>query len=306
MSLAGNTTMTHLFLGLDPKYIREEPYIPTVSAPPRASAAELGLRVNPHASIYCMPSVGSYVGGDITSGVLSSGLFLTDKLTLFIDVGTNGEIVLGNKDWLISCACSAGPAFEGGGVRNGMRATAGAIEDVWIHRQTYDATFRTISNRPALGICGSGLIDLLGEMFITGIIDKSGHINRMLPTPRVRQGDHGPEYVVAWAPETGLGRRHRPQRGRHQQPAARQGRHLRRLFGALPQRGRQPGRRGADSHRRGLWPVHQRGKGHPDRPDARPAVGPVPATWGTPARWAPTRPCCARTCAARSWRSPAR
>jgi uncharacterized 2Fe-2S/4Fe-4S cluster protein (DUF4445 family) len=206
VSLAGNTTMTHLFLGLDPKYIREEPYIPTVSAPPRASAGELGLRINPHASIYCMPSVGSYVGGDITSGVLSSGLFLTDKLTLFIDVGTNGEIVLGNKDWLISCACSAGPAFEGGGVRNGMRATAGAIEDVWIHRQTYDPTFRTISNRAALGICGSGLIDLLGEMFITGIIDKSGHINRALPTPRVRQGDHGPEYVVAWAPETGLGR----------------------------------------------------------------------------------------------------
>ena len=143
--------MTHLFLGLDPKYIREEPYIPTVSAPPRASAAELGLRINPHASIYCMPSVGSYVGGDITSGVLSSGLFLTDKLTLFIDVGTNGEIVLGNKDWLISCACSAGPAFEGGGVRNGMRATAGAIEDVWIHRTDLRATFRTISNRPALG-----------------------------------------------------------------------------------------------------------------------------------------------------------
>jgi uncharacterized 2Fe-2S/4Fe-4S cluster protein (DUF4445 family) len=206
VSLAGNTTMTHLFLGLDPKYIREEPYIPTVSAPPRASAAELGLRINPHASIYCMPSVGSYVGGDITSGVLSSGLFLTDKLTLFIDVGTNGEIVLGNKDWLISCACSAGPAFEGGGVRNGMRATAGAIEDVWIHRQSYEPAFRTIASRAALGICGSGLIDLLGEMFITGIIDKSGHVNRALPTPRVRQGDHGPEYVVAWAPDTGLGR----------------------------------------------------------------------------------------------------
>ncbi len=206
VSLAGNTTMTHLFLGLDPKYIREEPYIPTVSAPPRASAAELGLRINPHASIYCMPSVGSYVGGDITSGALSSGLFLTDKLTLFIDVGTNGEIVLGNKDWLISCACSAGPAFEGGGVRNGMRATAGAVEDVWVNRKTFEPNFRTIGNRPALGICGSGLIDLLGEMFITGIIDKSGHINRSLPTPRVRLGDHGPEYVVAWAPETGLGR----------------------------------------------------------------------------------------------------
>lgn len=204
VTVAGNTTMTHLFLGLDPKYIREEPYIPTVSVPPRVSAAELGLRVNPQASIYCMPSVGSYVGGDITSGVLSSGLFITDKLTLFIDIGTNGEMVLGNKDWLISCACSAGPAFEGGGVRHGMRATAGAIEDIWIHRNTLEPTFRTIGNRPALGICGSGLIDLLAEMFITGIIDKSGRINRTLPTPRVRMGEHGPEYVVAWAPETGL------------------------------------------------------------------------------------------------------
>jgi len=205
VTVAGNTTMTHLFLGLDPKYIREEPYIPTVSTPPRVSAAELGLRVNPQASIYCMPSVGSYVGGDITSGVLSSGLFITDKLTLFIDIGTNGEMVLGNKDWLLACACSAGPAFEGGGVRHGMRATAGAIEDIWIHRRTFEPTFRTIGNRPALGICGSGLIDLLAEMFITGVIDKSGRINRTLPTPRVRMGEHGPEYVVAWAAETGLG-----------------------------------------------------------------------------------------------------
>ncbi len=188
VTVAGNTTMTHLFLGLDPKYIREEPYIPTVSSPPRASAGELGLRVNPHASIYCMPSVGSYVGGDITSGVLSSGLFLTDKLTLFIDVGTNGEIVLGNRDWLISCACSAGPAFEGGGVRNGMRATAGAIEDVWIHRQTFEPTFRTIGNRPALGICGSGLIDLLGEMFIAGLQPLGRKISDSFDRRRPRRG----------------------------------------------------------------------------------------------------------------------
>jgi uncharacterized 2Fe-2S/4Fe-4S cluster protein (DUF4445 family) len=206
VTVAGNTTMTHLFLGLDPKYIREEPYIPTVSLPPRVSAGELGVNVNPHASVYCMPSVGSYVGGDTTSGVLSSGLFLSEQLTLFIDVGTNGEIVLGNKDWLVSCACSAGPAFEGGGVGDGMRATTGAVEDVWINRDTYESSFHTIGNRPPLGICGSGLIDLLGEMFITGVIDKSGHIDLSLPTPRVRLGAHGPEYVVAWEPETARGR----------------------------------------------------------------------------------------------------
>ncbi len=205
VTAAGNTTMTHIFLGLDPKYIREEPYIPTASVLPRASADWLGLDINPHASVYCMPSVGSYVGGDISAGVLSSGLFLTDKLTLFIDIGTNGEMVLGTKEWLISCACSAGPAFEGGGVRDGMRATAGAIEDVWINRETYEPTFRTIGDRPALGICGSGLIDLLGELFVTGMIDKSGHVDRTLSSPRVREGGHGYEFVVAWAPETGRG-----------------------------------------------------------------------------------------------------
>jgi uncharacterized 2Fe-2S/4Fe-4S cluster protein (DUF4445 family) len=205
VTVAGNTTMTHLFLGLDPKYIREEPYIPTASAMPRASAGRLGVDINPHASIYCMPSVGSYVGGDITAGVLSSGLFLTDKLTLFIDIGTNGEMVLGTKEWLISCACSAGPAFEGGGVRDGMRATAGAIEDVWINRETCEPTFRTVGDRPALGICGSGLIDLLGELFVTGLVDKSGHFDHTLATPRIREGTHGYEFVVAWAPETGRG-----------------------------------------------------------------------------------------------------
>lgn len=203
VTLAGNTTMTHLFLGLDPRYIREEPYIPTVSVPPRGSAGRLGLNTNPHASVYCMPSVGSYVGGDVAAGVLSSGLFLTDRLTLFIDVGTNGEMVLGNRDWLISCACSAGPAFEGGGVRDGMRATTGAIEDVWINRKTYESSYSTIGGRSALGICGSGLIDLLGELFVAGVIDKSGHIDRTLATPRVREGTHGLEFVVAWARETG-------------------------------------------------------------------------------------------------------
>jgi uncharacterized 2Fe-2S/4Fe-4S cluster protein (DUF4445 family) len=199
VTVSGNTTMTHLFLGLDPKYIREEPYIPTISLPPRVSAGKLGVNVNPHASVYCMPSVGSYVGGDTTSGVLSSGLFLSEQLTLFIDIGTNGEIVLGNKEWLVSCACSAGPAFEGGGVRSGMRATAGAIEDVWIDADTLEPSYRTVDDAPPRGICGSGLIDLVAELFVTGVLDKSGRIRRDLATPRVREGLGGVEYVLAWA-----------------------------------------------------------------------------------------------------------
>jgi uncharacterized 2Fe-2S/4Fe-4S cluster protein (DUF4445 family) len=117
-------------------------------------------------------------------------------------VGTNGEIVLGNADWLIACACSAGPAFEGAGVHSGMRATEGAIEEVWVNADTHEPTYRVIGEVPPRGICGSGMISLLAEMFITGVVDKSGRINRTLDTPRVRVEDHGPEYVVAWAEET--------------------------------------------------------------------------------------------------------
>ena len=185
--------MTHLLLGLDPRSLREEPYIPTISVAPKLVAAELGLNVNPAARVHAMPAVGSYVGGDITAGVISSGMYATDRLTLFIDIGTNGEIVLGTKDWLIACACSAGPAFEGGGVEHGMRATSGAIEDVWVNADDYEPSFRTIDDAPAVGLCGSGLIDLLGELFVTGVLDRSGHIDRRLVgvTPRVRLSDGG-------------------------------------------------------------------------------------------------------------------
>jgi uncharacterized 2Fe-2S/4Fe-4S cluster protein (DUF4445 family) len=150
-----------------------------------------------------LPAVGSYVGGDITAGVIASGMFATDELTLFIDIGTNGEMVLGNKDWLLSCACSAGPAFEGGGVRHGMRASQGAIEDVFIDDATLEPSFRTVDDAPAVGICGSGLLDLLAELFVTGVVDKSGHIDRGSPSGRVRVRDGVPEYVVCWASEGG-------------------------------------------------------------------------------------------------------
>jgi uncharacterized 2Fe-2S/4Fe-4S cluster protein (DUF4445 family) len=203
IAVAGNTTMTHLLLGLDPRFLREEPYIPTISASPKLVAGELGLDANMLARVHVLPSVGSYVGGDITAGVIASGMFATEKLTLFIDIGTNGEMVLGTRDWLLSCACSAGPAFEGGGVRHGMRAAEGAIEDVFIDDATLDPTFRTIDDAPAVGICGSGLIDLLGELFVTGVVDKSGHIVRTAPTDRVRVFDGVPEYVVCWAGQGG-------------------------------------------------------------------------------------------------------
>jgi uncharacterized 2Fe-2S/4Fe-4S cluster protein (DUF4445 family) len=145
------------------------------------------------------------VGADITAGVLSSGLDKAENVTLFLDVGTNGETVLGNRDWLVTCACSAGPAFEGAGVVNGMRATTGAIEEVWINSETYEPTYRVIGGGKPKGICGSGLISLLSETFLTGILDKAGNVNLMPASSRVREGAHGGEYVVAWGAESETG-----------------------------------------------------------------------------------------------------
>lgn len=204
-TVAGNSTMIHLFLGLPPESIRLSPFITAVNQPPPVRAREIGLDIHPLASVDCLPGVASYVGADISAGVVSSGLTETELLTLFLDVGTNGETVLGTREWLISCACSAGPAFEGAGVDHGMRATAGAIEEVWINSKTFEPTYRVIGNQAPRGLCGSGLIALLAELFITGVMDRGGNLNQGLGTPRVRQGDHGPEYVVAWAGESANG-----------------------------------------------------------------------------------------------------
>ncbi len=202
VTVAGNTTMIHLFLRLPPETIRLTPYIPAVNHPPRFLASDLDLAFHPLASVDCLPGVASYVGADISAGVLASGLTESDALTLFIDVGTNGEIVLGNRDWMLTCACSAGPAFEGAGVVDGMRATQGAIEEVWVHSDTFEPTYRVIGGGKPRGICGSGLISLLSELFVTGVIDRAGSVKLDLDTPRVREGDHGPEYVVAWADDS--------------------------------------------------------------------------------------------------------
>ncbi|MDO8673549.1 MAG: ASKHA domain-containing protein [Dehalococcoidia bacterium] len=211
MVVAGNTTMTQLFFGLDPKTIREEPYIPTTVHYPPIQARELGVAINPNASVYALPCVAAYVGGDITAGVLGSETYKADVLTLFMDVGTNGEMVLGNADWLMTCACSAGPAFEGAGVRSGMRAISGAIEDVRVSSRTFEPTFKVIDEVKPLGLCGSGMISAIAEMFITGILDRSGkmtatYARRHMRNPnRLRSGDHGNEYVIVFAENSGTG-----------------------------------------------------------------------------------------------------
>jgi uncharacterized 2Fe-2S/4Fe-4S cluster protein (DUF4445 family) len=204
-TIAGNSTMMHLLLGIPAQSIRLSPFITALNNVPPLTAQTVGLAIHPEAAVDCLPGVASYVGADICAGVLSSGITEVDAVTLFMDIGTNGEMVLGSRDWLVTCACSAGPAFEGGGVHHGMRATQGAIEEIWINSGTYEPTYRVIGGTRPRGLCGSGLIALLAELFLTGVVDKGGHVNLSLPTRRVRQGEHGPEYVIAWAEETAAG-----------------------------------------------------------------------------------------------------
>ncbi|WP_366921919.1 ASKHA domain-containing protein [Metallumcola ferriviriculae] len=201
---AGNTTMAHLLLGLPPKYIRLEPYIPTATELPPVKARLLGININPEAWVLSFPAVASYVGGDIVAGVLAAKMAKVEMMTLFIDIGTNGEIVLGNNEFLISCACSAGPAFEGGGITFGMRAMGGAIERVSIDPETFDVSLMIIGNEKPIGICGSGLIDCMAKLHRVGLIDRTGQFFRDKDTPRLRKSEDGWEYVLAWAEESGV------------------------------------------------------------------------------------------------------
>ncbi len=202
--IAGNTTMTQLLLGLDPKYLREAPYVPTANCIPPVRALHLGINLGENVHMYTFPMVASYVGGDIVAGILGSGIFQREALTLYMDIGTNGEIVLGNKDWLASDSCSAGPAFEGGGIKFGMRATRGAIEEVSINPRTGEPMILTIGRTKPIGICGSGLIDVVAELLEAGYIDQGGKFSHDLPTKRVRTGADGYEYVLAYQEETRL------------------------------------------------------------------------------------------------------
>jgi uncharacterized 2Fe-2S/4Fe-4S cluster protein (DUF4445 family) len=196
---AGNTTMTHFFLNLDPSSIREEPYIPTANTFPLSHAGELNIKTKPNVPVYVFPCVASYVGGDIVAGVLSTRLYKREELSIFIDIGTNGEIVLGNSEWLMSAACSAGPCFEGSGIIHGMRATEGAIEDVRINPDTLDVTIQVIGDSVLpVGICGSGMIDAIADMFLTGILDQKGRLQKNV-SERVREGEDGPEFVIYYS-----------------------------------------------------------------------------------------------------------
>ncbi|MDI6709215.1 MAG: ASKHA domain-containing protein [Bacillota bacterium] len=203
---AGNPTMIHLLFGVDPGYLRLEPYVPAADEWPAVRAAELGLALHPRALVHTLPGVASYLGGDITGGLVAAGVDVSDELTLFLDVGTNGEMVLGNREWLVGCACSAGPAFEGGGIACGMRAETGAIERVGITAGGYEVVRRTVGDAPPAGLCGSGLIGTVAALRRAGVIDRAGRFVNGVDTPRLRPGPDGPEFVIAWPAETAGGR----------------------------------------------------------------------------------------------------
>ncbi len=197
---SGNMTMLHLLLGIDPTYLRREPYAAVTNFFPCLKAEQTRIRINPQGTVQCLPGVASYVGADISAGVVACGMADSEQLCLFIDIGTNGEIVLGSRDWLVCCASSAGPAFEGAGISSGMRADPGAIEKIIIQDGRCD--YETIGRLPANGICGSGLVELLSELFREKVIDRSGKFISE-DGPGMRRTKGGLEFLVAGAKETG-------------------------------------------------------------------------------------------------------
>ncbi|TGE33612.1 ASKHA domain-containing protein [Desulfosporosinus sp. Sb-LF] len=172
-AIGANTTMIHLLLGLDPASICRAPYTPIVNNPGLIPAGEIGLDIHSLAPVYCLPSIGSYLGGDVIGGILVSGMHQQPDISLFVDIGTNGEIVMGNEEWLVACAGAAGPALEGGVTTYGMRAEPGAVDHVSIDPETGQVQYSTVGNIPARGICGSGLVDTLSELFLNGLIDRT-------------------------------------------------------------------------------------------------------------------------------------
>ena len=200
----GNTVMNHLFAGFDPSYL-DEANVEVSRDPIIRKAKTLGLNTNPEAYVYHLPNVSRFLGGDAIGDVIASGMYESDKISLLVDLGTNGEVIFGNKNWLFSCSCASGPAFEGMGVRHGMRCARGGIEHVRIDPDTFRAEVSVIGGRPPKGICGSGIIDVTAEMFKVGILD---FVGKLAPrkTPLVREGRDGREYVISMAAETAIDR----------------------------------------------------------------------------------------------------
>jgi len=200
----GNTVMNHLLAGMDPTYLSMA-NVEVSRKPIITESKAVGIHANPDAYLYCLPNVSRFLGGDAVGDVIASGMYDSDKISLIVDMGTNGEIVFGNKSWLVSCSCASGPAFEGEGIKFGMRAMRGGIEHVKIDSKSFESEYTVTGDTLPKGICGSGIIDLAAEMFSVGILDFAGKIVKSR-TPLVRKGRDGLEYVVVPAEKTAIGR----------------------------------------------------------------------------------------------------
>ena len=205
LSLAGNTAMTHLFLGLDPHWIIREPYIPVLNRPSSYLAKELGLDMHPNARTLIFPNVGSYFGGDLIAGILFSGIHKKETTSILVDVGTNAEVVLGNQHWLMACAGAAGPALEGGVTRMGMMAGPGVIDQVRIHPETREFDLHTIDEKTPKGICGSGLIDLAAQLFLAGMVDIRGRLVPSVCKERLVEKDGLNAVIIVFANDSATG-----------------------------------------------------------------------------------------------------
>jgi len=203
MTVVGNTAMHHFFLGVDPQYLSMAPYPPVLTESQDIKARDLGIAIGTSAYVHLLPLKAGFVGSDAIACILATGIHRKKATTLLIDLGTNGEIVLGNKERLVCCSTAAGPAFEGGHIKWGMRAAAGAIERVKIDPATFDITLKTIDGERPVGLCGSGLISVVAEMIRTGVVLGKGNFDEEIQSSRLRQGEDGWELVLAWAPETG-------------------------------------------------------------------------------------------------------
>jgi len=201
----GNTAMHHFFLGIQPKYLAFSPYVPALRGAVDAEAGSLKIAVNPHGNVHILPVIAGFVGADAVADVLATGIHEAEEMSLLMDVGTNGEVFVGNREHIISCSCAAGPAFEGMHIKHGMKASTGAIERLKISPDTLEVEYETIGGGKPIGICGSGIVDAVAEMFKCGIINRQGAFNKDVQTPRLQRVGGETEFVIAKSHETGTG-----------------------------------------------------------------------------------------------------
>jgi uncharacterized 2Fe-2S/4Fe-4S cluster protein (DUF4445 family) len=204
VTVAGNTAMHHIFLGIPPNYVALMPYPAALQSSIDVKARDLALNVGRGAYVHALPVVAGFVGGDAVADILATGVNVADDLSMLIDIGTNTEIVLGNKDKLVACSCASGPAFEGAHIKHGMRASTGAIEQAWVDPGTFEVGFETVENSKPRGLCGSGIVDIVAQLLKARLIDQTGRLSKESKSPRLRINEKMAEFVIAWKDETSV------------------------------------------------------------------------------------------------------